>query len=233
MNWKKLSVAIASSSMLVSGAAFAAGSIAGTVGFSGTAPKPTKLDRKSDPICAKTEKMDETVTVSKDGKALANVVVRISKNAPAGAKAPATPITIDQHECTYSPRVQAAMEGQKIQIKNSDGTLHNVHAYAGTKTLFNQAQPPKSKDIEKDAKGGDVIKLKCDVHPWMTSYIVVSKHPYFAVTDADGKFEIKDVPAGTYTVEAWHEKLGTQTAEITVAEGAAADPKLTFSDKKT
>jgi plastocyanin len=213
--------------------AFAAGSIAGVVGFTGTAPKMEKLNRKSDPVCAKKDFNDPTVTVSKDGKALANAVVRITKNAPAGAKAPTDPITVNQEDCMYTPHVQAAVEGQKVMIKNSDGTLHNIHAYSGQKTLFNQAQPPKSKDIEKDLKAADVIRLQCDVHPWMKAYVVINKNPFFAVTDADGKFEIKDVPAGSYTVEAWHEKLGTQTAEVKVEEGKPADPKLSFADKKT
>ena len=230
----KLNALIASGSLLVAGAAFANGSIAGTVGFSGTAPKMEKLNRKSDAVCAKKEFNDPSVTLSKDSKSLANVVVRITKNAPAGGKMPTEPVTINQEECMYHPHVQGAMEGQKIQVKNSDGTLHNIHAYAGTKTLFNQAQPPKAKEIEKDLKSaGDVVKLKCDVHPWMTGFVVMNKNPYFATTDESGKFEIKDVPAGTYTVEAWHEKLGTQTAEVKVEEGKPADPKLSFSDKKS
>ncbi len=229
-NWKAV---VASIAVLASGKAFAAGSIAGTIGYTGAPPKAEKLNRKSDPVCAKTEVVDPTVTLSKDGKALANAVVRITKNAPAGGKAPAEPVIIDQQQCMYSPRMVCAVEGQKMAIKNSDGTLHNVHAYSGTKTLFNQAQPPKSKDIEKPAKDGELIKLKCDVHPWMTAYIAVTKHGFCAVTDADGKFEIKNVPPGTYTVEAWHEKLGTQTAEVKVEDGKAADPKLSFADKKT
>ena len=146
---------------------------------------------------------------------------------------PETPVTVNQEDCMYSPHVQVAVEGQKIQIKNSDGTLHNIHAYNKDKTLFNQAQPPKSKDIEKEIKGAEVVRLQCDVHPWMKAFVVVNKNAFFAVTDDTGKFEIKDVPPGTYTVEAWHEKLGTQTAEVKVEEGKAADPKLAFSDKKT
>ncbi|MFZ5471240.1 MAG: carboxypeptidase regulatory-like domain-containing protein [Myxococcota bacterium] len=216
---------------LVASAAFAGGSVTGTVAYTGAPPKAEKLNRKSDAVCAKKDFNDPTVTLSKDGKALANVLVRVT-NAPA-AKPPAEPVVVDQHECMYTPRVQGAVEGQKITIKNSDGTLHNVHAYAGTKTLFNQAQPPKSKELQKDAKGGDVIKFKCDVHPWMTGYVVVNKSGFFATTGEDGKFEIKDVPPGKYTVEAWHEKLGTQKAEITVEEGKPVEAKFSFSDKKS
>jgi plastocyanin len=176
---------------------------------------------------------DETVLLTKDGSALQNVVVRI-KNAPAGGKAITSDVVVDQHDCMYRPRVTAAMEGQKLLIKNSDGTMHNVHSYAGTKTLFNQAQPPKAPDMSKTVPANtDTVKLKCDVHPWMTGYIVMHKHPFFATTAEDGKFEIKDVPAGKYTVEAWHEKLGTQTTEVTVEDGKAVEAKLAFGDKKS
>jgi hypothetical protein len=235
MKTQRIVSLLAGASMLVGGSAFAAGSITGTVGFSGPAPKATKLNRKADPFCAKKDFDDESVMLSKDGKALQNVVVRITKNAPAGGKVPTEPVIIDQHDCMYRPRVQGAMQGQKIMIKNSDGTMHNVHSYLGTKTLFNQAQPPNAAPIEKPLKAdaADVLKLKCDVHPWMTGYVVMAKNPYFATTKDDGKFEIKDVPAGSYTLEAWHEKLGTQTAEVKVEEGKAAEAKFTFSDKKS
>jgi plastocyanin len=226
----KFKTLMSSAIVLASGSVFAASNIAGTVSFSGPAPKMEALKRKADPFCGKKDMNDETVMV-KDGK-LENVVVRISKNAPAG-KVPTDPIHVDQEDCMYRPRVQGAVEGQKIAIKNSDGTLHNVHTYSGTKTLFNQAQPPKSAALEKTASGADVVKFKCDVHPWMTGYVVISKHPFFATTGADGKFTIKDVPAGSYTLEAWHEKLGTQTAEVKVEEGKPADVTFTFSEKKT
>lgn len=229
---KKLNAVIAGAALAVSGAAFAAGgTISGTIGFTGTAPKVEKLKRTSDPVCAKKEMNDETVMVSKDGKGLANVVVRIT-SAPAG-KAPADPVIVDQNDCMYRPRVQAAVEGQKVMIRNDDGTLHNVHAY-GVKPSFNQAQPPKSKPIEKSftrEPNNDVVTFKCDVHPWMRGYVVYSKSPYFAVSKEDGKFEIKDVPAGKYTIEAWHEKLGTQKAEVTVEDGKSVDPKIAFANK--
>lgn len=234
MNTRRFSVLIAGA-IIASSAAFAAGgTIAGTAAFSGTALKPAKLNRKSDPVCAKKEMNDESVMLTKDGKAVQNVMVRVTKGATGAAKAPAEDVMVDQKECMYRPRVQGAVEGQKIKIRNDDGTLHNVHTYEGTKTLFNQAQPPGSAPIEKALpKTADVVKLKCDVHPWMLGYVIVNKNPYFSVTKDDGKFEIKDVPAGKYTIEAWHEKLGTKTQEVTVTDGKTTEAKFDFSDKKS
>jgi hypothetical protein len=229
----RITTALARTALLVSGVAFAAGgSIEGTVSFSGTAPKPTKLNRKSDPVCAKKEFNDESVLLSKSGKELQNVLVRV-KGAAAGT-APTEDVIVDQKDCMYRPRVQGAVEGQKIKVRNDDPTLHNVHTYEGTKTLFNQAQPPGSAPIEKPLpKTGDLVKVKCDVHPWMAAFVVLNKNPYFAVTKEDGSFEIKGVPAGTYTVEAWHEKFGTKTQQVTVTEGKPAQAKFDFSDKKS
>jgi plastocyanin len=231
MNIGKVSTFLAAASLLISGVSFGGGTISGTVSFTGTAPKPLKLNRKSDPICAKKDFDDEAILVGKGGKGLENVLVRINSAVP-GAKMPTGDVMVDQKDCMYRPRVQGAAEGQKITVRNDDGTLHNVHTYDGTKTLFNQAQPPKSAPIEKPLpKTANVVKLKCDVHPWMIGYVVVSKSPYFAVSQDTGQFEIKDVPAGTYTVEAWHEKLGTQTEQVTVAEGQTANVKFTFAMK--
>jgi hypothetical protein len=129
----------------------------------------------------------------------------------------------------YRPRVQVATEGEKIMVRNNDGTLHNVHTYDGTKTLFNQAQPAKSKPIEKPIPANaSLLKLKCDVHPWMTGFVVVNKNAYAAVSKEDGTFEIKDVPPGNYTVEAWHEKLPAQTQKIKVEDGKPTSVKFAF-----
>lgn len=227
---KKWTQMIAGAAMLCAGVTFAGGSIKGTIGYTGGPVKPEMLKRKSDAFCAKKEMADETILLSKDNKALANVLVRI-KNPPAGTKAPTDPVVVDQVDCMYRPRVQGAVEGQKLQLRNSDGTMHNIHAFSGTKTLFNQPQQPKANPFDKDIKATDVVKLQCDVHPWMRGYVVYSKSPLFAVSKEDGTFELKDVPPGKYTVEAWHEKLGTQTAEVTVEEGKPVDPKLSFAGK--
>jgi plastocyanin len=215
------------------GAAMAAGgSVTGSVKLVGKAPAPTPLNMKSDPFCAKQpQASDEEVVVGKTGE-LKNVVVRIAKGVKAAPPAPKTPAVVDQVGCTYNPRVVVAQAGQQVEIRNSDQTMHNVHTYKGTATLFNlahiQGTPPHKKSFPTV---GDVIKFKCDVHPWMTGWVLVTDSPYFKVTGADGKFDISEIPAGTYTLEAWHEKYGTQTKEITVADGKPIDLKLEFKAK--
>lgn len=210
---------------------WAGGSVAGTVTFKGTAPQLRKIER-TDAACTGAVD-DPSFIASKDGKALANVHVRLL-DAPAGP-VPTTPVSVNQNGCMYVPHVQGAVEGQKIAVKNSDMTMHNVHAWGKKedqeKSLFNVAQPPGPRIVEKDPKASDVVKLKCDVHPWMTAYVIYSKNAYFATTDSNGKFDITGVPPGEYTVEAWHETLGTVTAKVKVTEGAAVDPKLTLSVK--
>jgi plastocyanin len=207
------------------------GSIEGQVAFAGVPPEMQPLKRGSDPICSKTEAKDEQVLV-KDGK-LQNVVVRLTKNAPSGGPVPSDPVVVDQQGCMYRPRVQVARAGQAVMIKNSDGTLHNVHTYVGAKTLFNQAQPPRAAPVEKKFEtGAGVIKFKCDVHPWMTGYVVVSENSFFHVTGEDGKYSLKDVPPGQYMLEAWHERFGTQSLPVEVPSGGVLKTDVTFGEKR-
>jgi hypothetical protein len=132
----------------------------------------------------------------------------------------------------YRPRVQGIMAGQSLLVRNSDQTLHNVHAYRGPSTIFNQAEipglPPMAKKFNDT---GSIIKFKCDVHPWMTAYVAISNHPFFAVTGDDGSFSIPKVPAGKYTVEAWHERFGTKTTELTVVTDSPANVTFQFGGK--
>src|SRR3954471_19637896 len=206
------------SMLATAGTAHADGSaLKGTVVLKGKAPEAKEVNIKADPFCAKQPAaMDEEVTVGAGG-ALKNVVVRIAKGLSGNFPAPAGEVVMDQNGCLYRPRVAVAQAGQVVTIKNSDQTLHNVHTYKGPSTLFNQAQVFGMPPIKKKAPStGDVVKFKCDVHPWMTGYLVVTDNPFYAVTGADGSFSIPSVPPGTYTVEAWHEKLGTKTTTITV-----------------
>jgi plastocyanin len=213
--------------------AFAAdtGSIKGTVKLKGAAPKAEEINMKSDPFCAKHTAKDESIVA--DGKGgLKNVVIRLAKGVTGAPVAPTTDVVLDQNGCAYTPRVAVAVAGQQILIKNSDMTLHNVHTYKGPATLFNQAQPQGFPALKKKfAKSGDIVKFKCDVHPWMTGWVVVVENSFFAVSGADGAFTIDNVPAGKYTVEYWHEKLGTQTVDVEVKAGKPADLKLEMAVK--
>lgn len=204
------------------------GAIEGEVLLTGEPPKMQPLKRGIDPVCAKTPMNDEQVLAA--GGKLQNAVLWISAGAPPAGAPPAEPATLDQVECMYRPRVQAMQAGQPLEIRNSDPTLHNVRSSRDSKTLFNNAQPPKSAPIVKSfPDGGSVIRFKCDVHPWMAAYIAVVPHGFFAVSGPDGKFSIKDVPAGTYTVTAWHELFGAKTFEAVVAAGKPSASSVTYS----
>lgn len=204
------------------------GSIQGEVVFTGTPPSRQKLRRQADPVCARVEMDDETVLV-RDGK-LMNVHVRVSRGAPAVPPFEGQAI-LDQVDCMYRPRVMGARTGTTLVVKNSDATMHNVHTYIGARTVFNRAMPAVAtlppityKLTEKDV----VLRLQCDVHPWMRGYVVLTDHPFFAVTGPDGKFSIPGLPPGTYTVTAWHEKHGSKSAEVTVPENGAAQVQFAY-----
>lgn len=206
-----------------------AGNVTGKANFGGTAPKPTPIKMNADPVCAK-ETAGKTVlkeeVVVNSNKTLANVFVYVKsglKGTPPAA--PTEAVTFDQKGCVYTPHVVGVRVGQPLKIINSDPTLHNVNAQAKTNAKFNAGMPTKGQTIEKKfTKPETMVKVKCDVHGWMTAYIGVLDHPYFAVTDNTGAFTLKDLPAGEYELEAWHEKLGTKTAKVTVTDaGTTSD----------
>ena len=142
---------------------------------------------------------------------------------------PATAVTLDQKGCRYTPHVLGAQTGQPIEIVNSDATLHNVNAVATVNRGFNFGQPMKGlKNTTSFTAPEVMVRLKCDVHGWMSAYVGVLPHPYFAVTTGGGTFNIPNVPAGTYVVEAWHEKLGTQTQNVTLGENDSKELSFTF-----
>jgi hypothetical protein len=204
------------------------GSLRGTVTFKGVAPTPAAMAFSSDPACEGMERTDQSVRV-KNGR-LENALVRVRGEVKGQPSTPVPPAVIDQHQCTYRPRVQGAVAGQPVVIKNSDGTLHNVRGYAGAKSVFNVAQPPMAKAMQRPLPMDvEVIRLKCDIHSWMTAWVVVNPNPYFATTNAEGSFDLEEVPVGTYTLEAWHEALGTKTAQVTVKEGQQATVAFEFS----
>ena len=210
------------------------GTIAGTVKYEGEVPTLKPLAMDADPNCAKkhTGPVPSEVLVLGDGQTLGNVYVRVKSGLPAGASYPASaqPATLDQQGCHYVPHVLGVMVGQPIKILNSDGLLHNIHALPKVNAPFNMAMPANRTEADQTFNKEEVmIPVKCDVHPWMQGYIAVSSHPFFAVTAKEGTFEIKDLPAGTYELEFWHERLGTKSATVTVGDGARATSDMTFT----
>jgi plastocyanin len=201
--------------------------IKGVVNFSGKAPEMKVPKKRKDAEFCKTKEVKYN-SVLVDGGKLAETFVRLSNDSVKGEyPAPAKHGEIDQSDCMYSPRIQGVIAGQEIDIKNQDGTLHNVHTFKGTETWFNQAQPKGSPSISKELEEAKVIKFTCDVHPWMRGFVVVSSHPFFAVSGKDGSFSIDKVPAGKYDVEAWHPHYGLKKASVEVADGKTAE--VTFA----
>ena len=200
------------------------GSISGTVKFKGTAPAPKKLDvGKDKEVCDKSPKMDQSLMV-KDGN-LANAVVTIT-DIKSGKKIDLKKVTLDQNGCEYKPHVLAFSAGSAVEILNPDGILHNVHSYSKVNSAFNQAQPKFKKSLDVKIEKAEVVEVKCGVHGWVHGWLVATANPYFAVTDGSGSFKLTDVPAGSYTVEVWHEKLGKSTQKVTVK--AKEEAKVTF-----
>jgi len=232
-------VVAASYAILMGGHVDAAadGTITGSVKLSGTAPHMKGIDMSKDPYCAKQHdtpvKMENVVASSSGG--LDNVVLYISDGLT-GNEANAVPSdepTFDQKGCMYVPHVIAVDVNQKFKVTTSDQTTHNIHplpAPGSSNIGWNKSQPPGAPPIETSWKAPEAISVKCNIHPWMHGWHVVVKGPY-AVTDENGSYTIKGVPAGTYTVTAWQEDLGTQTAKVTVAAGKPASADFTFKAK--
>ena len=193
-----------------------AAAVSGTVKFDGPAPKPAKIDMSQDAACKGTN-VAETI-VSDDGK-LANVFVYVKEGLGGRTFAePTDKLMIHQQDCRYHPHVLGVMVGQTVQIMNDDATTHNIHPTPKDNREWNESQPPKAPPIEKSfAREEIMLPVKCNQHPWMKMYVNVVKSPYFAVTDKDGKFEIKNLPPGDYTLAFVHEKLGEQTQKVTLA----------------
>jgi plastocyanin len=203
------------------GIAGGASSINGTVTFDGKPPALKPLTMDADPACAKkhTSPVPSEALVLGPGNTMANIMVYVSKGVPAGKTypAPKTPVVFDQSGCQYKPHVLGVMAGQPYKILNSDGVLHNVHALPKINTAFNKPMPATVKEttVMFDKPEAN-FPVKCDVHPWMNAFVGVFNHPFFSVTGTDGKFTISGLDPGTYELTAWHERLGTQTATVTV-----------------
>ena len=205
------------------------GTIVGEVKFAGTAPaaKVTKVNKDVE-VCGAEKKSEELVVGANKGVQWAVVSV-------VGAKGPAPKsekkATLDQKGCEFHPHVLLVAAGADIDILNSDGVLHNIHTFAKANPSINKAQPKFKKVMtEKAGEKAEIIKVQCDVHSWMSAWVVVQDHPYYTVTDATGSFKIANVPPGKVKIEVWHETLGKEVKEVEVKAGGAT--KVAFEMKK-
>lgn len=207
-------------------------SIRGTIRFEGTAPQPGKVKMDADPVCQQQHTSPvytEEVVVNPNGT-LKNVFVSVKEGLQGTFPAPTTPVVLNQLGCWYTPHVFGIQVEQPFEIVNSDPTLHNVNAKPAANQPFNIAQPTKGmKSTKKFAKPEVGVKFKCNVHPWMSAYAGVVAHPFFAVSDETGSFTIAGLPAGTYVLEAWHEKYGAQTQTVSVSDGETKSIEWTFT----
>lgn len=213
------------------------GTISGMVRFESAYPKPIRMRVTKDNETCGGIKLSERFLVSPETRGLQNVLVRIKGLQGNASAKPSAEVTVAQKECMYVPHFQAVVagaDGITLKILNNDGIFHNVHGYRGNskETLFNFAQTPETPTIEQRIEEPGVIRFQCDVHPWMTAYVVIlGGSPYYAVTDSEGRFTIEGVPAGTYTLTAWHEALGEMTKEVVVTAGQTTSTEFLIRPK--
>ena len=212
-----------------------AATITGTVTYDGKVPNLKPIDMGADAACAKMHggtPQPNDMLVLGAGNTVGNIMVNVASGLPAGKtySAPKEPVVMDQKGCHYDPHVFGLMVGQPFKVLNSDGILHNVHALPKVNAPFNMAMPPTVKESTKSfGQAEGMFMIKCDVHPWMSSYAGVFNNPFFSVTKADGKFTISGLDAGTYEINAWHEKLGVQKATVTVTGSETKTVNFKFS----
>jgi len=211
-----------------------AGDVKGVVTIDGMPGKNEPIRMNADPVCVKQNskpQFQETFVVGSDGKSLGNVFVYVKDGLGNYIyDTPTESAKIDQMNCRYHPHVFGMRVGQPLEILNSDPTLHNIHALPKGNKEFNTGQPIQGMKTTHTFEGKEVmVPFKCDVHGWMNAYVGVLDHPYFATTGEDGKFELKTLPPGTYTIEAWHEKLGATTQSVTL--GPKESKEITFTFK--
>lgn len=225
--------------------------IKGKVTFDGTPPKMKALAIQGDNHCVQAHTKPEadqgTIVYAKDGNTIPYVFVYAKSGVKGKYTAPTAPVVIDQKGCMYHPHIFGMIAGQPIDIKNSDSTNHNIHSLAKKNPTFNFAQSQQG--MVKNLTGKDtftreeiMVKIKCDVHAWMSSYVGVLTHPFFDVTKSHeddggdkakrGTFEIKELPAGEYDIEAWHETFGTMTQKVAVKDGETKEIEFKFGGAK-
>jgi len=208
------------------------GHASGMVTFTGMAPTMAEIDMSTEATCAAKHSMaptEETVVVG-DGGGLANVFVYVKEGIESlDFPTPSGAVVIDQDGCTYRPHVIGVQAGQEFTLRNSDGLLHNINASPTENRGFNVSQPVIMETNRSFPTAEVMVPVRCDVHGWMSLYIGVVDHPYFAVTGPDGSVSVQGLPPGDYVVEAWHEVYGTITQSITIATGQTAELSFEFN----
>ncbi len=206
--------------------------VTGKVTFTGQAPKNHAINMAADPVCSKSHPgaaMSEEVVTGPEN-VVANVLVYVSEGLPGRTfEATKQPAIIQQKGCQYHPHVVAVEAGQKLLVENGDPTTHNIHPVPSNNREWNQSQTQGAAPLETSFGREEIaIPVKCNIHPWMKGYIAVFKHPFFAVTGSDGKFVLKGLPPGNYTITAWHEQLGTTTQKVTIAANETKNLNFSF-----
>jgi len=211
-----------------------AATITAIVKFEGQPPAPEMITLTGDPKCVSEnggpQRADERVLVGED-QSLQNVFVYVKDGlGNFGFPIPTAPVVLDQDKCRYTPRVIGVRVGQTLQVHNSDPLLHNVRSNAVINQAFNKSTPLEGVSFNHTFATKEVmVPFKCDVHGWMSAYVGVLDHPYFGTTARDGKVILGNLPPGTYTIEAWHEALGTRTQQVTIAAKESKDVSFSFA----
>lgn len=210
--------------------------ITGRVRFEGAPPRVAKDDVTADPYCGNYyggKKLErDTVLIGEDG-AIRNVVVRVARGLEGRTfTVEAKTHELDQLGCRYEPHVLAMQRGQELVIKSSDDTIHNVNFAASINPAFNVGMKKGERKSVAVSQPEAPIRVSCNVHPWMSAYVVLVDHPYFALTGADGKFELKGLPPGSYVIEAWHESFGTKAATVKVGPKEKVTQDFAFTEAK-
>ncbi len=210
-----------------------AGAVKGKILFEGTAPEPKQISVKGNPECTALHRegmiASEELVVRND--VLQTVFVYVKQGLEDYTfPPPGEAHVIENRQCMYVPHVSGAMVGQQVTFLNQDSTLHNIHSYPTNLKAFNFGLPLAGMKQTKKFESSEVmVPLKCDVHPWMQGYLSILPHPYFQVSAPDGTFELKNLPAGDYVVEAWHEKLGAQTQSVKLAANETKKIEFKFT----
>jgi plastocyanin len=226
--------AIVTAAVAPSSAAVAGGTVRGRITFTGTEPGNRVIRMGMDPMCAAVNKGKQVVNeiyAVGDGNTLGNVFVKVEGSFP-DTPVPSTPVEIDQRACVYTPRVVGARVGQTLRVKNSDNWLHNVHTDSTKRNGINQSTPQAGMDVKLVLKDEEMLRVGCDVHRWMTAWVGVVTHPYFAVSESKGgTYTLANVPAGRRMITAWHEAFGTLTKAVEVKDGQTVTVDFVYTQK--